>query len=76
VPRNSIACVRMSALCFLSESDYRDTHAIVFRMNIEEAGLFNAVSSGILGKTGDVDDTETGCIVGLVRETVKSLQTR
>jgi hypothetical protein len=45
-------------------------------MNIEEAGLLNAVSSRILGKTGDVDDTETGCIVGLVGETIKSLRTR
>jgi hypothetical protein len=66
----------MLALCFLFDIDYRDTHAIVFGMNIEEAGLLNAVSSRILGKTGDVDDTETGCIVGLVGETIKSLRTR
>jgi hypothetical protein len=35
-------------------------------VDIEEAGLFDAVTSRILGKARDVNDAETGCIVGLV----------
>lgn len=51
----------------------RDTYAIIFRVDVEEAGLLNAVTSGILRKAGDVDDAETRGVVGLVGETVKSL---
>ena len=50
-----------------------DTYAVVFRVDIEEAGLFDGVASRILGKTGDVDDTETRCVIRLIGETVKSL---
>ena len=50
-----------------------DTYAIVFWVDIEEASFLNAVTSGILRKAGDVDDAETGCVVGLVGETIKSL---
>ena len=49
-----------------------NTYAVVFRVDIEEAGLFDGVASRILGKTGDVNDAETGCGVGVVGETVKS----
>lgn len=43
-----------------------DTYAVVFRVDIEEASLLNAVASGILRKAGHVDDAETRCVVGLV----------
>jgi hypothetical protein len=52
---------------------YCITYAVVFRVDIEEAGLFDAVAGGILGKAGDVDNAKTRCVVGLVGETVKSL---
>lgn len=53
----------------------RNTYAVVFRVDIEEASLLNAVTSRVLRKAGDVDDAETGGVVGLVGETVKSLGT-
>jgi hypothetical protein len=52
---------------------YCGTYAVVFRVYIEEAGLFDAVAGGVLREAGDVDDAETRCVVGLVGETVKSL---
>ena len=42
-------------------------------MDVKEAGLFDAVASRILRKSGDVDDAKAGCIVGLVGEAIKSL---
>jgi len=38
---------------------YCGTYAVVFRVDVEEASLFDAVAGGILRKTGDVNDTET-----------------
>jgi hypothetical protein len=39
------------------------TYAIVFRVDVEEAGFFDVVAGRIARETGDVDDAQAGGVV-------------
>lgn len=56
-----------------SKGPVRDSTAwlvIIFGVDVEEGNLFDALAGGVTTNGRDVEDTETGLIVGLVGETV------
>lgn len=65
----------MLVLCFglsMVFGDW-DAYAVVFGVDVEEAGFFDVVAGGVFGKAGDVDNAEAGGVVGLVGEAVEGL---